>query len=313
MNKTKKATLYYILFGFCTIGVIVNIVEHTWIPILLWLPLAVVFGILLKRRLKSINVEKSVLQADNEKLLKALNAYRDEYLKVISDSSSLGEIKIDSLTINSTIGISEKDASMVEEQVRKECLDKIVSQSICDGILSPKDYDNIITSAQRLNVKLSFDTNTSAYLEKLKKYWIIENEDLQILDVHISLQKNEVCHFQTDCRWLEQRTITKSIAYTGITGSFKIAKGVRYRVGNIKPKRITTESLVEIDNGQLFITNQRLIFMGTKKNTNIKYQNVLSVVPYSDGIGIEKDSGKSPTLIFNNADIAVRILSRLND
>ena len=313
MNKPKKATIYYFLFGFCSLGVIVDIVEHTWLPILLWLPLAIVFGILLRKRLNVIKSEKILLKADNEKQLTALSAYKNEYLKALNDSSSSGEIKIDAEYINSTIGVSEKDAATSDEKARKECLDEIVSQSISDGVLSPKDYDYIIATAQRLNVKLSFDTNTLAYLEKLKQYWKIENEELQNVDVNISLQNNEVCHFQAGCRWLEFRTITKSISYSGITGSFKIAKGVRYRVGNIKPKRITTDSLVEIDHGQLFITNKRIIFMGAKKNTNIKYQNVLSVVPYSDGIGIEKDSGKSPTLIFGNADIAVRILSRIND
>ena len=171
----------------------------------------------------------------------------------------------------------------------------------------------IINSAKRLNVDLSIDTKTNSILSKLKLYWAIENNELPIINTSISLQKGEVCYYQNACRWFEHRVVTKAIKYSGFTGSFKITKGVRYRVGQFKPQRITVDQVLEIDRGNIFLTNKRIIFMGTKKNSNIKYSSVLSIVPYSDGVGIEKDSGKSPILMCDNPDIMARILAKLND
>src|SRR5665647_792995 len=313
MKTTRKPTLYYFLFGFCLLGVLVNIADRTWLPILLWLPLSAVFWILMRKRQTINKAEKIIIQAESEKKSNLLYAYKNEYIKALNDKTNSEEINLDTEQLLSSLSVSEKEAEIADEQARKLCLDEIVQNSISNGMLSPENYEYIITTAKRLNVKLSFDDMTSAYLEKLRQYWKIENEDLQTQTVSISLQNSEVCYFQTECRWLEHRTLTKSVSYSGVMGSFKIIKGVRYRVGNLKLQKITVDKLVEIDSGNLFITNKRIIFMGAKKNSNIKYQNILSIVPYSDGVGIEKDSGKSPTLICDNPDMAARILSRLNN
>jgi NAD-dependent DNA ligase len=78
---------------------------------------------------------------------------------------------------------------------------------------------------------------------------------------------------------------------------------------------LTEEQLLQIDSGSLYITNKRIIFVGSKKNANIQLSKVLSVTPYSDGVGIEKDSGKSPILrVSTNSDLLAMTLGRvIND
>ncbi len=67
-----------------------------------------------------------------------------------------------------------------------------------------------------------------------------------------------------------------------------------------------------IDTGTLYLTNKRIIFTGTKKNSNIRIDKVLDFTPYTDGVEIGKDTGKSPTLqMTQNADIFCMILERL--
>lgn len=48
--------------------------------------------------------------------------------------------------------------------------------------------------------------------------------------------------------------------------------------------------------GTLFLTNQRLIFMGRRKNKNIRLNRILDFEIYSNGVQIEKDAGVSPFL-----------------
>ena len=89
-------------------------------------------------------------------------------------------------------------------------------------------------------------------------------------------------------------------------------KGVRYRIGSIKPQIVSSELLMKIDSGTLYLTNQRIIFVGELKNMNIKLQKILSFTPFSDGIEISKDSGRSPVIKFkNNIDIFSLMMSRL--
>ncbi|MFN3385343.1 MAG: hypothetical protein ACK42Y_02010 [Candidatus Thermochlorobacter sp.] len=92
----------------------------------------------------------------------------------------------------------------------------------------------------------------------------------------------------------------------------RIAKGIYYRVGTVAPQRITSKELTYIDSGKLYLTNKRVIFMGAIRNFTIRMERILAFTPYSDGIKIEKDSGRNPTLkIDKNVDICCLMFSRL--
>ena len=52
--------------------------------------------------------------------------------------------------------------------------------------------------------------------------------------------------------------------------------------------------------------------MGTKGNKTIRLNKILDVTPYKNGVDIQKDSGKSPFLEFDqNVDIFSMMLVRL--
>ena len=164
------------------------------------------------------------------------------------------------------------------------------------------------------NLNITIDFTDTDVIERLKEKWIIENGELKIVQVPINLQRNEQCYFATWVDWLENRTVTKRINYGGPTARIKIMKGVYYRLGSIGVQRITSEEVHLIDSGQLYLTNKRIIFVGGKKNSNIPLNKILSINPYSDGVEVEKDSGKSPIFKLNNADIFAMTLTRvIND
>jgi hypothetical protein len=84
--------------------------------------------------------------------------------------------------------------------------------------------------------------------------------------------------------------------------SVRICKGVRYRVGSVSAQRITRDELVEIDRGTMYVTNKRLIFDGARKNTTIRLLAILSFTPCSDGLVLEKATGKPIQLEFAGGD-----------
>jgi hypothetical protein len=102
------------------------------------------------------------------------------------------------------------------------------------------------------------------------------------------------------------------VGYASQGVSIRIARGVYYRVGGSRPQRVTTEGLTEIDAGTLYLTNKRLLFDGRAKNTSLKLNTVIAFDVYTDGLAIEKGSGRSPHLLLNgDVESAATILGRL--
>ena len=181
-----------------------------------------------------------------------------------------------------------------------------------DDKISPNDWNEFIEISKNLNITLESDQASDDRIERMKLNWIIEHGKLPVKQVSINLPATEQCYYYANIEWLETRRVTKRVNYSGPTYRMKIAKGLYYRVGSISPQRITSDELQVIDRGTVYVTNKRIIFTGAMKNTNILLGKILSIIPYSDGVGIEKDSGKSPILrVSNNADILAMIIARV--
>jgi hypothetical protein len=98
------------------------------------------------------------------------------------------------------------------------------------------------------------------------------------------------------------RTQTQRIDYVGAQASIRIARGVRFRVGSVTPRRVTREVLTPIDTGSLSVTSKRLIFDGAHKNSALRHASLLGVRVFTDGIQVEKASGRSPFFLFSKED-----------
>ena len=306
MKIPKKPTWYYVIGSICAIGVIGNLFNGEIIG-------AAVFGALSFIFLYLASIKNAEYKENLKIYLSELNAYgkiKDYYRTIENNSADLEQIKLELLNTNN---FSEIQISELAEKAAKEYIENIVKSETSTQSLSPDGYNRIFSLAKKANIDLKFDDKTTLLISKYRRNWEIDNGDLPTYYSSISLQKGEVLHYENKCSWYENRTITKSIGYHGLAGSFRIAKGIRYRVGNINLQRVKEDKLLEIDRGNVFITNKRIIFMGSKLNKNIKYSSILSITPYSDGVGIEKDAGKSPILICNDADTMARILARLNN
>jgi hypothetical protein len=117
----------------------------------------------------------------------------------------------------------------------------------------------------------------------------------------INFQKSEqvIWVFQ-DVEYLQPRTRT---TYEGRSSgySFRIAKGVYYRVGQFKGNPVQSTHNVIVDKGILAITNKHLYFAGQAKSLKIRFDKIISFQPYSDAIGINRD-GVTRADIFKTDD-----------
>lgn len=77
----------------------------------------------------------------------------------------------------------------------------------------------------------------------------------------------------------------------------RVAKGISFGLGTFGAKSESHEEIREIDRGNLFLTNRRLIFSGTKRSATIRLNKIVSINPFDNGIALRRD-GKQKTEYF---------------
>ncbi len=97
--------------------------------------------------------------------------------------------------------------------------------------------------------------------------------------------------------------------YAGPT--FRIAKGVYFRVGGFRAVGESHEELKQIDEGVLTLTDRRLVFSGSKRTVNIDLRKIVAVEPYRDGIGVQR-ADRARTQYFTGID-QVELKIRVED
>ena len=241
--------------------------------------------------------------------------YKMNYEEVIKDGMISEVEKTFLKNIQKNVLLPDDIVTKISSKSKTLYIQSQFDQIISDEKISPAEWEQFNLIAKHLNTEIALNENAKEVLAKYQLFWFIENEVLPIQDVNLNLQKTEVCHFKMPCEWFEYRTRTQRINYSGFNTRIRILKGVYYNAGSIKPQRIAIEELTVIDSGTVYVTNKRIIFMGSKKNITIKLDKILSLTPYSDGVGIDKDAGKSPILrVTHNADVLTRVLGRvIND
>lgn len=210
--------------------------------------------------------------------------------------------------------LSDKMAHKLYKRNANKILEDYIRGAVSNERLSPREEEEMNELAEQLGLDLKLDKKTKENLEKYKLYWLIEKGDLPVIKPDIRIQKSENLYFKTPVVWQEQRKVRKRYNYGGPTARIKLAKGFYYRAGSINLQTDTRDEWRKIDRGKLYLTNKRLIFMGEKGNKVIRFNRILDIVPFKNGVHIQKDSGKSPFLEFShNVDIFSMTLIRLMD
>lgn len=116
------------------------------------------------------------------------------------------------------------------------------------------------------------------------------------------LQKREVVLWAFPKTRLIER-ITKRKITGGSTGaSFRVMKGVYWRVGAFKGVPVSWDETHHTDTGLLVLTNKHLLFSGPVRNQRIAYSRLASIDPYSDAIEVQRDAATAKPQIFRDID-----------
>jgi hypothetical protein len=83
----------------------------------------------------------------------------------------------------------------------------------------------------------------------------------------------------------------------GAGTSVRVVKGVTFHVGG--RMSVQTRQLVEVDQGQLYVTNRKVMFVGKKKSVTIPMDRVASSEHFVDGIKISSASSSTQIFVLN--------------
>lgn len=117
-----------------------------------------------------------------------------------------------------------------------------------------------------------------------------------------NLQKSEqlVWVFQ-DVDYYEVRTRTRYVG--GSQGvSLRVTKGVYYRVGGFKGRRVEESDTVHADTGLMGVTTKHIYFAGQSKRFRINYGKIVAFETFSDGIGLQRDAQTAKPQSFRTGD-----------
>ena len=204
-------------------------------------------------------------------------------------------------------------ASFINDQLLRDLLARAwntaVSQALEDDVLSKAEENALVAFKDHFSLPTNILDKNGAYTRVVKAAIlrdILDGNIPQRVQIEgmlpFNFQKGEalVWLFQ-NVPYYEPRTRTRySGEYSGV--SLKIAKGVYYRMGGFRGNPVVTTQTVLVDSGILGITNKHIYFAGKTKSFRIRYDKIVSFIPYSDGIAIQRDATSAKPQIFVTGD-----------
>lgn len=235
--------------------------------------------------------------------------YERKVAEVLRDEQVTEAEKAQLAILRRCLRIDEREALTLFERAAEPILTQRWQDAVSDRRLSADEQRALDAMARNFGIRVDVDSATQAQLERFRWFWLVEHGTFPSVAAPINLQREETCHFAAPADLHELRTETQRTYTSGVSARIKIMKGVYYRLGSTQTTRVTREVLRHIDSGTLYVTNKRLIFDGSRKNSVIRLPNVLSVIPYSDGVEVEKTSGRNPVFTVDDAEWLTVLLS----
>ena len=200
--------------------------------------------------------------------------------------------------------------TLTKEQLMISAFDNAVCQFLSDNIISD-DEKRVIARFQQYTNLPQTSLNSHKSLEKVVQSSILQ----EVINGHVLtprilvngqlpfiLGKGEsMIWVYRDVECLEQKVQKQYVG--GSHGmSFRIAKGVYYRVGGFKGAPIEHTVMKSVGTGMVCLTDKQLYFSSPQKNFKIPYGKLIYMEPYSDGIGLQKDGASAKPFVFKGID-----------
>jgi hypothetical protein len=238
------------------------------------------------------------IQAEQVKSITELDQMKNEVISIGAvNANQLERIKSKGKEWSIKFYTKVYDAFKSDREISEKELD--ILKNIQEGLSLTKDdikYDDIVLPY--------------VYVALLKKENKLPTINLVVdTGMQIILKKDEVIHFASKASLNEMRVVNLGYESGSHGVSFRIMKGVSYRIGASKGHVIKEERLIETSRGIFLVTNQRLFLhpIGDNKPLSIPLNKILSYSCFSNGIQFYKEGREKGYFISMEKNSSVEI------
>lgn len=228
-----------------------------------------------------------------------------EISRAIKGSDNFDELgkAISEIEQSSLVSSSERNALLVKGW------EKSVEQFLEDGILDAREEKRLVEFKEHFALSQN-DIDKNGAFTKTVKATVLRDILSGIVPQRVSVVGNIPINFQkgeqvvwafADSKYLEDKTLRQFVG--GSQGvSVRVMKGVYYRVGAFKGQAVEHTERVHIDTGWVVVTTKNIYFAGPRKSIRLPYAKIVSFEPFSDGIGVIRDTVTAKPQIFVTGD-----------
>lgn len=177
-----------------------------------------------------------------------------------------------------------------------------------DGVLSLDEEAALVRYLAHFNLRASDVNGNGAHLNMVKSAALRELSEgivpeRQNHSSHtFNLMKSEKLVWLFDgVEYIETKTIRERRG-TSHGVSVRIVRGLYYRPSAFRSRVHEWEETVLSDRGLLGVTTKHIYFHGRRKRFRVRLDKIVSFEPYSDGIGIMRDTQSAKPEIFGVGD-----------
>jgi hypothetical protein len=183
------------------------------------------------------------------------------------------------------------------ERIRRSIVSEAIDAALADDRLTADEEQALLAALAKLGVT---DDNAEAQVPGIRDRLVVARVNdgrMPAVDAPSLLTRpGETVHLETNAELLKSVAVHEFRA--GSQGfSFRIMKGVTYRVGATRGHMVTVGSeLQTIDAGLLSVTSRRVVYAGGRKTLEFRYDRLVGLELYEDGIRLAVTNRQDPSL-----------------
>jgi hypothetical protein len=191
------------------------------------------------------------------------------------------------IALRSSLGLDTEDLS----KIAAKAFAKSVEVVLKDGVVTPEETLKLNAIQQFLGLP---DSEIQQYREEISHGITLYNISQGIFPrfevENLIVKDGERVLWVEKASLYEDKVVSRRYEGGSSGVSFRLAKGVSFRVGNHRGHMVTERDEVETGRGVLVITNKRVVFHGGPKGISIPLAKIVSIDPYETMLYIDENN-----------------------
>jgi len=256
---------------------------------------------------------------------KLLNALREARHRVV-DRKQLRQLKetVLSLVSDGVLTNEEKallkqreaELGLVEDDMRhwgREIFEAAFRGASQHGHISPEREAELLEIQEYLNLVESEVPQIKAEIRRSRRLFEIQHGNIPPVQAsNVVLKDGESADWIEPGTLYEEKVVSRHYEGGSSGVSFRVVKGVSFRVGVHRGQLVAETGNVAVSSGRLIITDRRMIFQGDRKSFAADFEKIVEMNPAPDGIRFSESNREKPRLILYgqpNGEFVCEVLS----